>query len=586
MPVCIPALAALPLLLASAPARLPQAADEALPGPVGERLDGAVAERLARVTAEADAWDTEVLGERAAHDLKDLFGAVLRDADLEGRIDAFEVSALALPSEDPVFEDEFYRVLRRPAEVPAGEERPVLQALREFLGAWGDDVGSKIKVTAVHPGEESFETDFLLTRWAPDASPRLQSNSSWRCRWRSGAEGEPLVLTGIEVLRHEEVTRLTAEPLYADRTLDLFRDEPSFERQVLPSLSHWRRRLDASLGVSLLGHQGLAVGDADGDGLEDLYLCQPGGLPNRLYRARADGRAEDISRAAGVDFLDSTRSALWLDLDEDGDSDLVVALFGSLLFLENDGEAHFELRTEVTSPTVTSIAAADTDLDGDLDVYACGYIPPYDGDATPTPYHDANNGMRNALFRNEGEWSFVDATEQVGLDENNRRFSFSAVFEDIDNDGDPDLYVANDFGRNALYRNDGRGQFDEVAAEGGVEDISAGMGVSFADFDGDGWMDLYVSNMYSAAGRRITYQRRFESDSSDEVIGHLQRHARGNTLFRNLGDGRFADVTEERAVEMGRWAWGSLFRDINGDGLPDLLVPNGFVTGDAEADDL
>lgn len=579
MPACFLALAALPLLQESVPAELP--------GAVSEVLDGAVAERLARVSAEADAWDTEVLGERAAKRLKSVFAALESGAEPEG-LDAFRISPLASVREEPAFADELFRVRRRPTDADADDAslEPVAETLREFLTAWGDDVGSKLKVIAVQASGDDASTDVLLTRWSPAEAPRRQTNSSWRCRWRSDPEGDALVLTGLEVLRHEEVTRLTEEPLFLDRTGDLFRDAPSFERQLLPSLPHWRGRLDASLGVSLLGHQGLAVGDADGDGLEDLYLCQPGGLPNRLYRARPDGRVEDVSSAAGVDFLDSSRSALWLDLDDDGDSDLVVALFGSLLFLENDGKAHFELRTEAASPTVTSIAAADTDLDGDLDVYACGYIPPYDGDATPTPYHDANNGMRNALFENRGEWSFVDVTEEVGLDENNRRFSFSAVFEDVDNDGDPDLYVANDFGRNALYRNDGSGHFDDVAAEAGVEDISAGMGVSFADFDGDGWMDLYVSNMYSSAGRRITYQRRFESDLGQEALGQLRRHARGNTLFRNLGDGRFADVTEERQVEMGRWAWGSLFRDFNDDGAPDLIVPNGFVTGDADADDL
>jgi hypothetical protein len=151
-------------------------------------------------------------------------------------------------------------------------------------------------------------------------------------------------------------------------------------------------------------------------------------------------------------------------------------------------------------------------------------------------------------------------------------------------DGDPDLYVANDFGRNNLYRNEG-GTFVDVAAEAGVEDISAGMGVTWADADLDGHMDLYVSNMYSSAGGRITYQRRFQKSADESVRASFQRHARGNTFFRNLGDGTFADVSLEAGTTMGRWSWGSLFTDFQNDGLPDLVVPNGFVTGE-DPDDL
>ncbi|MCA9211690.1 MAG: VCBS repeat-containing protein, partial [Planctomycetales bacterium] len=146
-----------------------------------------------------------------------------------------------------------------------------------------------------------------------------------------------------------------------------------------------------------------------------------------------------------------------------------------------------------------------------------------------------------------------------------------------DNDGDQDLYVANDFGRNNLYRNEG-GRFVDVAAAAGVEDMSAGMSVSWGDYDRDGLIDLYVGNMFSSAGNRITYQRRFRDDPSNELRAKFQRHARGNTLFRNLGDGSFEDVSVASNVEMGRWSWGSNFVDFNNDGWDDLLVGNGMVT--------
>jgi hypothetical protein len=169
------------------------------------------------------------------------------------------------------------------------------------------------------------------------------------------------------------------------------------------------------------------------------------------------------------------------------------------------------------------------------------------------------------------------------LNENNTRWSFAASWEDYDGDGDADLYVANDFGRNNLYRNDG-GNFTDVAAEAGVEDIAAGMSVAWGDYNQDGKMDLYVGNMFSSAGQRIAFQGRFHTAANNETREQFQRHARGNSLFLNLGDGTFRDVSEEAGVTLGRWAWASPFIDINNDGWEDLVVANGFVTGSNTGD--
>jgi hypothetical protein len=163
------------------------------------------------------------------------------------------------------------------------------------------------------------------------------------------------------------------------------------------------------------------------------------------------------------------------------------------------------------------------------------------------------------------------------MDQNNRRFSMACSWEDYDDDGDQDLYVANDYGRNNLYRNDG-GRFIDVAAAAGVEDISAGMSVSWGDPNRDGRMDVYVSNMFSSAGNRIAYQRRFQSGADPKTRSYLQRHARGNSLFFNDGGTAFQDVSVPAGVTMGRWAWSSQFADVNHDGLEDILVANGFIT--------
>ena len=171
------------------------------------------------------------------------------------------------------------------------------------------------------------------------------------------------------------------------------------------------------------------------------------------------------------------------------------------------------------------------------------------------------------------------------MEVNNRRYSYAAVWEDYDNDGDQDLYVANDFGRNCLYQNAGPSAaggrtFTEIAPAAGVEDISAGMGVTWADYDRDGDMDLHVSNMFSSAGNRVSYQRNFRPGRTLEPF---QRHARGNSLFRNAG-GRFEDVSIDAGITMGRWAWGARFADFDNDGWEDLYVANGFITTEDTGD--
>jgi len=324
------------------------------------------------------------------------------------------------------------------------------------------------------------------------------------------------------------------------------------------------------------------VGDVNGDGLDDLYACQPAGLPNRLYVQNRDGTVSDTARAAGVDWLDDSIGALLLDFDNDGDQDLAVVVSRMVVFMENDGSGHFaERSTARPADNAGGIAAADYDADGDLDVYVVSYGQRFlaDGESSgPIPYHDANNGGPNVLLRNDGNWKFTDATKEIGLDMNNRRWSFAASWEDYDADGDFDLYVANDYGRNNLYRNEG-GTFVDVAAAAGVEDIACGMSVTWGDYDQDGKIDLYVGNMFSSAGLRITTQPRFHANKPDQLRAEFRRHARGNSLFHNEGDGTFRDVSDEADVTIGRWAWGSNFVDVNNDGLEDLVVANGFVTG-------
>ena len=278
--------------------------------------------------------------------------------------------------------------------------------------------------------------------------------------------------------------------------------------------------------------------------------------------------------------------ALFGDLDNDGDQDLIVIAGTRVLIFGNDGRGKFALRVQngmqESAATLTSAALADYDRDGDLDLYVCAYdfwsaSATYDA---PTPYYDATNGPPNMLYRNRGDGSFEDVTAASGMNQNNNRFSFAASWADYDKDGWPDLYVANDFGRNNLYRNNGDGSFSDVAAKAGVEDLGAGMSVAWGDYNGDGWLDLYVSNMWSSAGQRLTFNPAFTEVAGNEAVrAAFQRQARGNSLFKNNGNGTFQDVTLEAGVAFGRWAWGSGLWDYDNDGRLDIFVTNGYITG-------
>ena len=145
--------------------------------------------------------------------------------------------------------------------------------------------------------------------------------------------------------------------------------------------------------------------------------------------------------------------------------------------------------------------------------------------------------------------------------------------------GFPDLYVANDFGRSNLYRNNGDGTFTDVSADANVEDVGAGMSASWSDFDNDGNQDIYAANMWSAAGQRVSEQKIFQEKTSEDIRALYRRHARGNSLYRNSGDGKFQNVSGQAGVEMGRWSWCSDFWDFDHDGYPDLYVANGYISG-------
>ena len=352
----------------------------------------------------------------------------------------------------------------------------------------------------------------------------------WLMQWSRTDSGAWRI---VKWTASEEIVTRADGPLFIDITTHALGQTSSYREQMQHGADYWRTVLDGAVGVDVYGNNGVAVGDYDNDGLDDLYVCQPAGLPNRLYRNRGDGTFEDLTEKSGVGVLDFTACALFADFQNRGLQDLlVVGATGPILFL-NNGNGTFSVKPDafrfVRPPqgAFTHAAAADYDHDGRLDIYFClySYYQGLDQYHYPVPYFDARNGPPNYLFHNEGNGVFRDRTQESGLDVENDRYSFACSWGDCNADGWPDLYVVNDFGRNSLYRNNGDGTFAAVSGDAQVDEPGAGMSACWLDFDNDGKQDIYAAGMWVAAGMRVFGDRKLprwrdRQDSLDLPAAH------------------------------------------------------------------
>jgi tetratricopeptide (TPR) repeat protein len=548
--------------------------------------------------------------EREAHELEARlheFGDALRASAVRGtsvaeRLLAPDFRGSLLTSDSTASSGQAAFEVRRakaPAQGLSGDSRSFGAQLRQLLQELRDVLVAEFIVTAIEPAQAS---DLVRADVRYDIvgrgtkTWRVEHVGVWRMTWRRSASGWQVV----EWSTDSHVTSRARSPVFTEVTQEVLGRNDSFWRQLNLDLDAWMATFDSVLTRDSNGHHGVSVGDADGDGLEDLYVAQPAGLPNRLYRARGDATFEDVTDRAGLGVLDDTAQSLFADVDNDGDQDVVLATGTSPLLFVNDGKGHFSPVADAfrfrrpLQGVLTSMAMADYDRDGFLDLYLCVYSYFFgageDKAGTPAPYYDARNGPPGVLFRNDGRGRFIDVTQESGLDEGNDRYHFAAAWADYDGNGWPDLLVANDFGTKNLYRNrglrDGKVMFDDAAAEAGVLDHGAGMSAAFLDYDNDGLLDIYTGNMWSPSGLRVTSTPAFMQDAAPEVRALYRRHARGNSLFRNRGGGRFEDTTLEAHAAIGRWAWSSDAFDFDCDGWEDLYIVNGMLTRDGGRDDL
>ncbi len=354
---------------------------------------------------------------------------------------------------------------------------------------------------------------------------------------------------------------------------------------------------------TMMAHPSVSIVDVNNDGWDDLYVMTRW-RKNRMFLNNQDGTFKEVAEEIGLDW-DRTSCAIFADLDNDGDKDAFLGrcFADSKLLINEDGK--FIDQTDEHIPEqlpgfVTSISAADYDNDGLLDLYlsthmvirrdtqniglTSEFMPVNDARrvlamfsrTSPADMWLKRPGPPNSLLKNIGNGKFAksDAMPEVWSN------TFQATWADYDEDGDVDLYLCNDFAPDYLYRNDGDQGFTDVTEIAGGEAMRGyGMGATWGDYNNDGHQDLYVSNMYSKAGKRIISQL-------PEIDRNYLLSANGNRLFQNEDGKKFTLVSgegsEDQHVTKAGWSWGGQFCDFDNDGFLDLYVTSGFYTAPKE----
>jgi hypothetical protein len=331
---------------------------------------------------------------------------------------------------------------------------------------------------------------------------------------------------------------------------------------------------------------GLALFDFDGDGDEDIYFLNGAPLPgakieppprNALYRNDGHWKFTDVTQRAGVGDTGYGLGVCTGDYDNDGDADLYLNNFGPNVLYRNNGDGTFTNVTRDAGVAVGPHVGAgasflDMDADGDLDLFVANYV----GFTFETHQTSHMNGFpayvgplqypptANVLFRNNGNGTFTDVSAASGIAEL-RGSGMGVVATDFDNDGDTDIVVGNDLRPNFILQNDGTGRFKEVGALLGMAydffgNVMGSMGVECADWNHDGWLDLYIT----------TYQRQL------------------STLYQNGKGLAFTDVTRPTGAGTGTYphvAWGVGFTDFDNDSHRDLFIACGHLIDNVDAFD-
>lgn len=326
-----------------------------------------------------------------------------------------------------------------------------------------------------------------------------------------------------------------------------------------------------------------SVEDFDRDGKLDFAVACSHFLPRLFYNAEGNRffnvtDERELVAAEGPTRIGKSFGCAWIDYDNDGYPDLIV---GSKLFKNNAGKSF----TDVTSQSglvfyreCMGISVADYDCDGLLDIYALYQSPIVDkNNAAPKQWvNETLTGMENQLWKNMGGGKFVNYTKKANAG-GGKRHTHAASWFFYDDDHFPDLYIANDFGKNVLLRNKGDGTFEDISIASKTSGYSTSMGVSTGDLNNDGLAEIYVANMYSKMGRRIIGQVS-DSDYPEGIYEQIKGSCAGNRLYTRSGGTEFKEIGEQNGIHDVGWAFGPTFTDLDGNGLLDIYATAGFMS--------
>jgi FG-GAP-like repeat len=364
------------------------------------------------------------------------------------------------------------------------------------------------------------------------------------------------------------------------------------------------------------GPAGASAVDYNNDGWADVFLGD--GERPRLYRNKGDGTFEDVTVATGLpDSAPGVNVGIFADFDNDGYKDLFLGcytgrsrLFHNVADPQAPGGRRFVdvtdglgLPNKGDSDFIVVAAAADYDNDGDLDLYVGRELDARKN--LPTTLFFTRNAEGNSLLRNDGNFHFTDVTKEAGITENG--ITLGIAWGDYDNDGWQNVYIANDFGRDALLHNNGNGTFTDTSKETGAFDPGYGMSATMGDIDNDGDLDIYVSDVHSGQrwyGQAATmyqylltsvrqgtifedfpvYKQIYETVGGVDWSSYGDKTVKGNALYLNDGHGKFTDVSEASRANPFGWYWSSTMFDYDNDGRQDIYAVNGWITGKKKDD--
>lgn len=414
--------------------------------------------------------------------------------------------------------------------------------------------------------------------------------------WGNSVDGGPLEISLDMNLKTYEIekTRLSLGNWLADcqiNQIDVLESKfPLFEPVETKStrISNEKFHDNWTNPLKVINTGGVYACDYNRDGITDMFVTDIAENAGKMFTGKKNGKFLDESFFLKLELAKNSRIATFVDIDNDGWEDVIFPdlpkIYKNLKgesFRNMTGMTNLPLMISLSGGTherVSGVIPADYDLDGDLDLYITRSV-----ENVGSWLESLQPGMAdNQLLRNDGNWMFTDVTQRTGTDGDGRS-TFSAVWTDINNDRYPDLYVINEFGNGTLMINQQGKGFKKQMLTPNQNDFGS-MGINCGDYDNDGNVDIYVSNMYSKAGSRVMGNM-VDGTYPAEIQDRLRNMVAGGELYKNNGNLGFQPVGKQFQVHAAGWAWGSSMADFNNDGWLDLYVTAGFMSRDREKPD-